>query len=341
MRRSLLNPFSTQKVVETQGLVKEKMAKLCDILQAKREAGSPINMSRAYRAMTMDVITEYVMTSSYDYLDKLDFDGRWYTMIRNGRASQVLMNQFRWMLPAMQALPHKLAISLVPDAEAALGVQKMNEHQIQDIKDAGPDAAYEKKTRKPLFHEILFKSGLPDPEKPIPRHGFEATLIVIAGSETVGSTLTQLHYQLLASPEKLAKLKHELHEFNQVDIANTKWQELKKLPYLTACIEEILHLSRTTTHRLARFAPKQGLRYQNHFLPAGMNSCPSAGSPQKEAPSKYLNLCSEGPRICLGIDLAYAELYLATAIQSGFATKLFETTKEGVETVHEFFQWIP
>ena len=108
-----------------QDLIKEKISKLCEILKAHQNAETPINMSRAYRAMTMDIITEYVMTSSFDYLDRKDFGGRWYTMIRNGSASQVLMNQFRWIMPIMVALPYKLAITLVPDAEAALGVQKV------------------------------------------------------------------------------------------------------------------------------------------------------------------------------------------------------------------------
>lgn len=126
LRRSVLNPFfSTQKIVDIQDLVKAKILKLCDILRARRKSGLPINMARAYRAMTMDIITEYVMTGSFDYLDREDFGGRWYTMIRNGSASQVLMNQFRWIMPIMTALPYKLAITLVPDAEAALGIQKV------------------------------------------------------------------------------------------------------------------------------------------------------------------------------------------------------------------------
>ena len=147
----------------------------------------------------------------------------------------------------------------------------MNEQQIQDIKDAGPDAAYEKKARKPLFHEIYFNSDLPDPEKATGRLGAEATLIVIAGSETSGGALTQLHYQLLANPEKLAKLKQELSENVPENIADIKWQDLRKLPYLTACIEEILRLAHTTVHRLARFAPSEGLQYKDYHIPAGVS----------------------------------------------------------------------
>ena len=126
IRRKVLNPyFSAQRVTEIQGLIIEKIEKLCDLLRARRTSGTPVNMGEAYRAMTLDIITEYVMTRSFDYLDKTDLGGPWYKMIRNGSASQVLMNQFGWILPLMQSLPYKMAIWLVPDSEAALGIQKV------------------------------------------------------------------------------------------------------------------------------------------------------------------------------------------------------------------------
>ncbi|KAL8831387.1 MAG: hypothetical protein Q9170_005322 [Blastenia crenularia] len=364
IRRAVLNPFfSTQKVVEIQDLIKEKIGKLCEILERHRESGEPINMSRAYRAMTMDIITEYVMTSSFDFLDSEDFGGRWYTMIRNGSASQILMTQNPWIMPIMTSLPYKLAIALVPDAEAALGIQKMNERQIQTIKDAGPGAAYEKKVRKPLFHEIYFNSELPEPEKATARLGAEATLIVIAGSETSGGALTHLHYQLLTHPETLARLKRELHENVPGNLSDLKWQDLRKLPYLTACIQETLRLAHTTIHRLARFAPVGGLQYEDYYLPAGTTLSMSTYfahmdpslfpdpdefiperwlSPDAKALSRYMNPFSKGPRICLGIELAYAELYLTAAmVYRTFGTKLFETTKEDVEVKHDFFNGYP
>lgn len=131
------------------------------------------------------------------------------------------------------------------------------------------DARYEMKARRPLFHEILFNSTLPPLEKSIPRLGLEATLIVIAGSGTVGIALTQLHYQLLSHPDKFAQLKKELHGCH-VD-SDITWQELKKLPYLTACIDEILRISHTTTHRLARVASEGGLQSKQYHIPAGVS----------------------------------------------------------------------
>ena len=75
---------------------------------------------------------------------------------------------------------------------------------------------------------------------------------------------------------------------------------------------------------------------------------------------KYLAPFARGPRHCLGIEyvfplimlfhrkslelnfracrLAYAELYLATAIvHRRFDTELFETTREDIDIAHDFF----
>lgn len=146
----------------------------------------------------------------------------------------------------------------------------MNEEQIRAIKDAGPEATYNKRSRRPMFHDVLFNSTLPSPEKTIERLGGEASLVVVAGSDTVGNSLTKLHYHLNVNPDKLARLKQELQVVSGGTLV-PKWQDLKRLPYLSACIEEILRLAHTVTHRLGRIAPKEGLRYQQYYLPAGVS----------------------------------------------------------------------
>jgi cytochrome P450 len=47
---------------------------------------------------------------------------------------------------------------------------------------------------------------------------------------------------------------------------------------------------------------------------------------------------SRGTRACLGINLAYAEIYLTlAAVFRRFDLELFETTREDVDIVHDFF----
>ncbi len=102
------------------------------------------------------------------------------------------------------------------------------------------------------------------------------------------------------------------------------WQELKKLPYLTACIEENLRITAGVPHRLARMAPKQGLRFHEWDIPAGTPVSMSIYlmhrrnpaifpqpddfiperwlSPDAKILKKYLVPFAKGPRACLGIE---------------------------------------
>lgn len=135
---------------------------------------------------------------------------------------------------------------------------------------AGPNAPYAK-SHPPVFYDLLFKSSLPSHEKTIDRMAAEGTLLIIAGSESVGSALTSLHFRLLEHPDKYKILQDELRKAMPVESRIPRWAELKELPYLTACIEENLRITNPgVVHRLARLAPRDGIKYGKYRIPAGV-----------------------------------------------------------------------
>lgn len=135
---------------------------------------------------------------------------------------------------------------------------------------AGPDAPYSK-SRLPVFYDLLFNSSLPSHEKTIDRMAAEGTLLIIAGSESVGSALTSLHFRLLEQPDKYKVLQKELKKAIPDESRIPRWSELKELPYLTACIEENLRITNPgVVHRLARLAPREGIEFGDYSIPAGV-----------------------------------------------------------------------
>ena len=100
----------------------------------------------------------------------------------------------------------------------------------------------------------------------------EGTLLIIAGSESVGSALTSLHFHLLEHPDKYNILQEELKKAIPDESRIPRWSKLKELPYLTACIEENLRITNPgVVHRLARLAPRDGLKYGEYNIPAGVS----------------------------------------------------------------------
>lgn len=136
---------------------------------------------------------------------------------------------------------------------------------------AGPNAPYPK-SHPPVFYDLLFNSSLPSHEKTIDRMAAEGTLLIIAGSESVGSALTSLHFHLLEHPDKYNILQEELKKAIPDESRIPRWSKLKELPYLTACIEENLRITNPgVVHRLARLAPRDGIKYGEYSIPAGVS----------------------------------------------------------------------
>lgn len=321
LRRKAIAPFlSSTRIIQLEGLITSKIEKLCNLFSRARDSKTALNIYSAYRATAVDIISDYCMAESWDFLDKSDFGRDWFRMIRNGSEAGFLLRQFPWFLPALKKLPYEWVIWLFPDAAATLGLHKVsllsartkqffvlhlrigprlwrphrnkkfsfssslvhiplitslqplqkNEQQVKAILMAGPNAPYPK-SHPPVFYDLLFNSSLPSHEKTIDRMAAEGTLLIIAGSESVGSALTSLHFRLLEHPDKYKILQDELRKAIPVESRIPRWAELKELPYLTACIEENLRITNPgVVHRLARLAPRDGIEYGKYSIPAGV-----------------------------------------------------------------------
>lgn len=178
---------------------------------------------------------------------------------------------------------------------------------------------------------------------------------------------------------ELKKLKTELHSIISDPSQLPETVKLEQLPYLTAVIKEGLRLSSGISTRLQRIATEETLVYTAKVpdtkresitekqyiirpgIPVSMTGLlihhsptyfedPMEFRPQRwiDNPSldKYLVPFSRGTRACVGINLAYAELYLTVAaVFSQYGSKdvhspndkgwleLYGTTREDLEII--------
>jgi len=223
---------------------------------------------------------------------------------------------------------------------------------------------------KPTIFYGLLQSDLPESEKTSARLAEEATVLLSAGTDSSASTLSAITYHLLANPAKLRILRAELKAAIPEGQLPT-FAQLESLPYLSAVVQEGLRLHPAVSSRQQRVAPSEDLFYtsfttnKKYKLPAGTTismtpallsripeiySNPGEFSPERfiENPKlKGYNLTfSRGTRMCLGINLAYQEMYILLAglfrrydglrgDGKGLELELYRTTREDVDMVRD------
>jgi cytochrome P450 len=83
VRRAALNPlFSRKMVLELEDVVQSKVEKLCQRMNNALAAGKPIDLHHGFRAISVDVITDYAFDNCYNLLDKSDFGVDFFAMVR-------------------------------------------------------------------------------------------------------------------------------------------------------------------------------------------------------------------------------------------------------------------
>lgn len=145
--------------------------------------------------------------------------------------------------------------------------------------------------------------------------------------------MTGVHH-ILRNPEVQQRLVDEVCTAWPVLDQAPSYEVIEKLPYLTAVIKETLRMALPLPAGLPRVVPSSGAVISGVEIPGGTVVSQSALfvsfseeifarpcqflpdrwlQPESKALENWLVAFSKGPRSCLGINLAYCELYLALA----------------------------
>ncbi|PQE27938.1 cytochrome P450 protein [Rutstroemia sp. NJR-2017a BBW] len=257
-----------------------------------------------------------------------------------GISSIHIMKHIPWVNNFMKKLPDPLIEKLIPSLTSFLKLKRSSRRQVQEIM-AGENEEWKGRDHMTIFHAIL-DSKLPPEEKTVERLSEDAQVLVMAGTLTTASALEMVTYWLLEQPETLRKLKEELKTVmpRVEDVGKVPLAVLEALPYLTGVIKEGLRLSHGLSARSQRVDPdnpivftdkETGTEYtippktpvsitpvQIHLteeiFPHSNDFIPERwlGDSGKKR-DKYLVSFMKGSRACLGINLAYGELYMVVA----------------------------
>ncbi|KAF1974959.1 benzoate 4-monooxygenase cytochrome P450 [Bimuria novae-zelandiae CBS 107.79] len=364
LRRSPLLPFfSKQSVVRLEPFIWSRVNLLVEKLKHAHKTSSVIKAVDAYGALTSDVISHYAYGKTFDYLGNgsdLEFRNDYMQAIAALSFVSPISLHFPLVVAIMKRLPQWLLQILNPNIIRVNELRRRCTDLAMKVLQTTSPGEKDVSEKPGTIFEALLSPSMPPEERTLERMTDEGFIITAAGLETTSRFLTNTTTHLLLNTDCLAKLRAELKTVMPAPGDCPPCSVLENLPYLSAVVAEGL---RCETIFMTRFPRKlvEPLAYKDFTIPAGANiGCapylqnsnadvfpePERYRPERwiearergENLGKYLATFVKGGRMCLGINLAYTEMYLTiAAIFHNFDLEFVDSGLENITTTRGYF----
>ncbi|KAM0802677.1 oxoglutarate/iron-dependent oxygenase [Usnea florida] len=365
-RAAMSKMFTKDSVRKLEPIMRKEMDQLLGRLKEFQEDGREINLLPMFGAFTNDVISEYAYGYSLNWVQAPQFNSVFFDMITGFHDLGPFAVQFKWFMPMFQRLPRRLILKINPGFETFVRFRMQLFSNVERISKAHREG----KDSKTVFDEML-DSKLSEEDKKPSRLVLEAMNFSIAGTETSSWILSIMTVHILENPRVVAKLRAELKAALPDPNEPLSIKDTEQLPYLSAVITEGMRLAMGTSQRQTRINPNEVWTYNDGnkqwSIPPGTPVGMSAplihlnpdifDNPMEFRPERFIenpllkrNLMtfSMGSRQCLGMNLAYGEIFLILSqIWRRFGSKedhgedgwweLFETDRSDADMASDRF----
>ncbi|KAF1930395.1 cytochrome P450 3A4 [Didymella exigua CBS 183.55] len=343
VRRNLSHAFSDKALRSQEPLIMSYVDLLVHRLKEHAEKGMQVDITRWYNYTTFDIIADLSFSEPLHCLRDSQYH-KWVNMMFHGVMGVSVMSirkkyaLFRW---------YDKARGLFEDNQSTIRARKEFFDKAREM----VTTRLETENDRPDFFSFILQSQEKD-NRALTRDEMDsnATLFLVAGSETTATNLSGTTYLLLKNSVAYIRLVAEIRTaFTRIeDIAI---EAVNKLPYLLTVLQEGL-----------RYYPPQ---ISSHYVPDGTSvyvsqyaanhSARNFAEADLFAPERWLEArpakfqqdnrevvqpFSFGPRNCLGKNLAYAETRLILAkILWHFDLELVKPGKEWMRDQRVFLLW--
>ena len=122
-------------VTHLEPLIQQKVFKLRGRLQAFRKSGAPVDLRLAYMSLATDVVSEYAMARSYNFLDDPGFAAKAREVTVKQTRVGHLARHFPWMIPLMRMLRDVLVSRINPGMSALNLYQRVYHAYLRSLWD--------------------------------------------------------------------------------------------------------------------------------------------------------------------------------------------------------------
>lgn len=268
LRRDALNPyFSPKAVMNMEYLLMGKRDKLTAIFEDALKSKRVLNMSDVMFAFANDVVRAFSFGSDSGLLDDLPMAKIQRENLTRLLTGVALNKQFPWIQRGLaKVLPMLFGEKAIPPT--VMDMIKFRAKVGTDIEAVFADKTNDYKNGHSIFYELRDTPILPPEEKTVKRLQDEATLLIMAGTESPAKSMSIATFYTLNQPEVMSKLRKEISNAQEKSATNElPLKTLMALPYIAAIIEEANRLSFGVTRRMVRYSPKETLAYTAPYGP--------------------------------------------------------------------------
>jgi cytochrome P450 len=264
IRRALAQGFSDSSMRAHEPLIVKYVNLLVERLTRECAAGARVqNMAAWYNWTTFDLASDLVFGESFHCLETINYHP-WVSFILKAVKTHALTIAISYcgggaVVQMLHALGGFLAISKIQEYTNSMLRSRLGHGK-------GRDDLFEGLARKQDEWNFSFE-----------KMSRNATILLLAGSETTATTLSGATYLLLSHPRVLEKLKLEIRSSfskpEDITIAS-----VSKCSYLLAVLNETLRCYPPLTAGMVRVVPRGGATIAGSFIPEGVSAYQATGS---------------------------------------------------------------
>ncbi|KAF2197571.1 cytochrome P450 [Delitschia confertaspora ATCC 74209] len=277
VRRQVLAPaFSPSQVEKNVPGIESKIKQLSGLYDEFAASAEPVDVNVSLKSFSLDVISAILFGKEFGVLKSFPSSHAYLEILNQAIKGAWIYRAFPEICNFSLKLPKSISAVIfpVPIDTLARGCQsEVNEYvKERQARLTADDKAYERKGQREISSvlELLLDPSSASGHKvpSLKELNDEAIGLLTAGHDTTAHAMISGLYQICKSPVIYNRLRAELDSsFPESD--DVQFKKLKKLPYLTAVIKEILRFSTPVPGRLPRVVPKGGYILHSHHLPPG------------------------------------------------------------------------
>ncbi|KAH0536973.1 hypothetical protein FGG08_006201 [Glutinoglossum americanum] len=242
VRRAALNPmFSRRMVLNLEGLVQEKAEKLVNRAQHAFAEKKPLDIHHGFRAISVDVISDYAFNRCYNLLDRPDFGVEFFQRVSELGHVMWFFQQWPWVQPVAFLTPKWMASIVSKPLEQLMNMQEDCVRQIIAVTKQMEAGEYKEGGRTTIFHQLLDPGVTEGHVVPtVNQLKDEAYSLLGAAADTTGNALTVGAFRVVTDKAIYRKVVAELTEAFPDENTRLDFMTLEKLPYLVSLFPPIL-----------------------------------------------------------------------------------------------------